>query len=203
HARRRAAKSAAATVSALLRRLIFMPRSLGTSRLPEALYRPMAPPAISKRAAKDANFRRGLAPVAAAAARVAAPILKKRGLAEARIVTDWRAIVGDTAAERSAPERLLRGRAAQGAGADSGGTLRLRVAGAWAPEFQHRARELIARINGYFGYPAVARIQFIQAPLPAARRTNPPPAPLAPEAEARLAAMVAKIADPELRERVL
>jgi hypothetical protein len=129
---------------------------------------------------------------------VAAPILKKRGLAEARIVTDWRAIVGDAVAERSAPERLVRKR-----GADQGGTLRLRVAGAWALEFQHMAPGLIARINGYFGYAAVARIQFIQAPLPAAKRPPAPPAPLPPEAEARLAAMTAKIDDPALRERVL
>jgi hypothetical protein len=149
-----------------------------------------------------------MAPVAAAAARVAAPLLKKRGLAEARILTDWRAIVGDTVAQRSAPERLVRGRAAQGAAphgarTESGGLLRLRVAGAWALEFQHMAPELIARINGYFGYPAVARIQFIQAPLPAAKRPAPPPAPLTPAVEARLAAMTAKIADPELRDRVL
>jgi hypothetical protein len=143
-------------------------------------------------------MRRGLAPVAAAAARVAAPILKKRGLAETRIVTDWRAIVGDTVAQRSAPERLVRGR-----GADQGGTLSLRVAGAWALEFQHMAPGLIARINGYFGHAAVACIQFIQAPLPSARRAPAPPAPLPPEAEARLAAMTAKIDDPELRERVL
>jgi hypothetical protein len=156
----------------------------------------MSSSATSKRTAKDMNVRRGMAPVAAAAARVAAPILKKRGLAEARIVTDWRAIVGDVAADRSAPERLVRGR-------DSAGTLRLRVAGTWALEFQHMAPELIARINGYFGYPAVGRIQFIQAPLPAARRPPPPAPPLEPEAEARLAAMAAKIEDPELRERVV
>ncbi|HEY7608043.1 MAG TPA: DciA family protein [Alphaproteobacteria bacterium] len=137
-------------------------------------------------------------PVAAAAARVAAPILKKRGLAEARIVTDWRAIVGDVAAQRSSPERLVRGRQTE-----RGGTLRLRVAGAWALEFQHMAPELIQRINAYFGYPAVSRIQFIQAPLPAAKRASAPPPPLAPEAEARLAALAAKIDDPELRERVL
>lgn len=156
------------------------------------------PPAATPKRTRDPAQRRGLAPVAAAAARVAAPILKKRGLAEARIVTDWRAIVGATVAERSAPERLARGR-----GAEAGGTLRLRVAGAWALEFQHMAPELVARINGYFGYPAVARIQLIQAPLPAAKGPAAPAAPLSPAAEARLAAMAAKIDDPELRERVL
>ena len=163
----------------------------------------MPPSATKKRIGADPSLRRGLAPVAAAAARVAAPILKKRGLAEARIVTEWRAIVGDVAAGRSAPERLVRGRAAQSGGNDPGGLLRLRVAGAWALEFQHMAPELIARINGYFGYPAVARIQFIQAPLPTARHVPPPPAPLKPEAEARIAEMAAKIEDPELRARVV
>ena len=156
----------------------------------------MSDQATSKR--KDAGLRRGMAPVAAAATRVAAPLLKKRGLAEARIVTDWRAIVGDVAAQRSAPERLVRGRQPE-----AGGSLRLRVVGAWALEFQHMAPELIQRINAYFGFKAVARIQFIQAPLPAPKRASAPPAPLQPEAEARLAALAGKIEDPDLRERVL
>jgi len=156
----------------------------------------MAAAATTNRA-NDKDRRRGLAPVAAAAARVAAPLLQKRGLAEARIVTDWRAIAGDSIAARSAPERLNRAKKGE-----TGGTLRLRVAGAWALEFQHIAPELIARINGYFGYPAVGRLQLVQAPLPAPRRAAAT-GPLAPEAEARLAARAAKIEDPELRERVI
>lgn len=159
----------------------------------------MTPSATIKRKTDTAPApRRGLAPVAAAVARVAAPVLKKRGLAEARIVTEWRAIAGDLAAQRSAPERLVRPRKGE-----TGGTLRLRIAGAWALEFQHVAPELIARINAYFGYPAVARLQFVQAPLPTARRPPPPPAPLAEAVEARLAARAAKIEDPELRARVI
>ena len=164
----------------------------------------MAASATSKRPAAphaDIERRHGLAPVAAAAARVTGPLLKKRGLAEARIVTDWRAIVGDLVSARSAPERLMRARKADRDG--GGGTLRLRVAGAWALEFQHMAPELLARINGYFGYPAVARIQLVQAPLPTAQHRPPAAQPLTAEAEAALAARAAKIADPELRERVV
>lgn len=146
----------------------------------------------------EPDRRRGLAPVAVAAARVAAPLLQKRGLAEARIVTDWRAIAGDLVSQRSAPERLVRARKGEG-----GGTLRLRVAGAWALEFQHIAPELTARINGYFGFPAVARIQIVQAPLPAGRRAPARPVALSADCETRLAEKAAKIADPELRERVI
>ena len=119
-------------------------------------------------------------------------------MAQARIVTDWRAIAGDLVAQRSAPERLVRAR--QG---EAGGTLRLRVAGAWALEFQHIAPDLMARINAYFGYPAVARIQFVQAPLPDRRRPPARPRPLPAATEAGLADRAAKIADPELRDRVI
>jgi hypothetical protein len=161
-------------------------------------------PAPARPPASAPPPRHGLAPVAVAAARVAAPLLKKRGLAEARIVTEWRAIVGDSVAQRSAPVRLVRPRRGEDA---AGGTLRLRVAGAWALEFQHIAPDLIARINAYFGYPAVARLQFIQAPLPAERNRPSSPAalgaPLGDEIEARLAAQASKIEDPDLRARVI
>jgi hypothetical protein len=158
---------------------------------------PKTAPARAATAAAETR-RRGLAPVAAAAARVAAPILQKRGMAEARIVTDWPAIAGDLVAQRSAPERLVRPRKGE-----AGGTLRLRVAGAWALEFQHIGPDLMARINAYFGYPAVARIQIVQAPLPDRRRPPARPVPLPPAAETRLAERAAKIADPELRDRVI
>jgi hypothetical protein len=164
----------------------------------------MTAPATSKRSRRTQtpreDGRRGLAPVAAAVARVTAPILAKRGLAEARIVTEWAAIAGEAVAERSAPERLVRARGAR----DGGGVLRLRVEGAWALEFQHMAPALLERINAYFGYPAVARLQLVQAPLPTRKtRAHPAPPPLSAEAEARLVARVGTIADPELRERLI
>ncbi len=149
----------------------------------------------SRRTASD---RRGLAPIAAVAARVAAPLLKKRGLAEARMLTEWSAIAGAGTAERSMPERLVRPRH----GGD-GGVLHLRVSGAWALEFQHAAPHLIERINTYFGYKAVGSIRMIQAPLPRLRRRAPEPKPLPPADEAQLAALTGKIDDPELREQLL
>jgi hypothetical protein len=156
----------------------------------------MATPATSTRAPVLAE-RRGLAPMSAAVARVTAPLLRKRGLVEARIVTEWPAIVGARAAARSAPLRFIRSRQSA-----DGGTLRLRVAASAALEFQHVAPELMSRINGYFGYTVVTRLQLIQAPVPAPAR-RAPLQPVTPEAEARLAARAATLEDPDLRNQII
>jgi hypothetical protein len=156
-----------------------------------------APHTARQPSRRAANDRRGLAPIAAVVARVARPLLKKRGLAEARLLTEWRAIAGAGTAERSMPERLVRARKG-----GEGGVLRLRVAGAWALEFQHAAPQLIERINAYFGYPAVAGIRLVQAPLAPRARPRPEPTPLPPADEAALLALTGKIDDPELREQL-
>jgi hypothetical protein len=137
-------------------------------------------------------MRRGLRPLADTVARVAGPLLRKRGFAEARVVTEWRAIVGPDLAEGSAPERLTIGKA-------GGGCLDIRVEGALALELQHLQPQIVERVNGYFGYRAVDRIRLRQGPLP--RRPARRPATAAPSADdvARVEAAVATIEDPELR----
>lgn len=139
-------------------------------------------------------LRRGLAPVAAAAARVTAPLLKKRGLAQARIMTEWPAIVGAALAQHSAPERLARPRDA------NSGVLHLRIAGAWALEFQHLEPRLVERINSYFGYPAVARIRLAQGPLPQQRPAPRRLVPLAPEQQVAIDTLIGSVTDPILRD---
>jgi hypothetical protein len=139
--------------------------------------------------------RRGLAPIAAVAARVTKPLLKKRGLAQARVLTEWPAIVGPKFAERSLPERFWHTRAGEG-------TLRLRVAGIWALEFQHLEPVLRERINAYFGYALVSRIVLVQGTLPGHRPPGATARPLTSTEDGYLAA-AALIEDPELRERLV
>lgn len=136
--------------------------------------------------------RRGLRPLADMVARVAGPLLRKRGFAEARIVTEWREIVGPALAEGSAPEKLTLGRA-------GGGTLDIRVEGALALEIQHLQPQIMERVNGYFGYKAVDRIRLRQGPLPRrpVRRRARPAA--SPEAVTQVQATVANVEDAELR----
>jgi hypothetical protein len=102
--------------------------------------------------------------------KVTAPIFKKRGFAEAGILTDWPAIVGEHLARHTMPEKIAFAR-----GARSAGTLHIVTESAFAPELQHLEPQVLERINGYFGYFAVARLRIqhgrvIHAPLDRAGR---------------------------------
>ena len=143
------------------------------------------------------TFRRGggLRRLPELLGRVLDPAARRRGLAEARMLTDWPLVVGPALGTRCQPVRLTRG------GDGRGGVLTVHIGSASALELQHSAPQVIERINGFFGYPAVAGLRVIQAP---------PPRPVKPRAPARqralaaaeLAALegtVAGIGDPDLR----
>jgi hypothetical protein len=125
--------------------------------------------------------------------------MSRRGFASGAIVAEWPAIVGEHMAARSIPEKVIHSRDTRDKNA--GGTLRLCVAsGGVATEFQHLEPLLLDRINTYFGYRAIARIQYVHRPLPLKAAPRPPASrPLTPEEERRLAESLAGIEDPELR----
>ena len=76
----------------------------------------------------------------------------------------------------------------------------MHVAGSAALELQHSEPQLLERINGYFGYPAVARLRLIQAPLALPRRAPATaPTPLDRAAQAEIEAVVQPVADDALR----
>jgi hypothetical protein len=157
---------------------------------------------IARRRARKAGptpeaFRRGggLRRLPELLGRVLDPAARRRGLAEARILTDWPLVVGPELGTRCQPVRL--GRAGDG----TGGVLTVHVGGASALELQHSAPQVIERINEFFGYAAVARLRLIHAPP--VRPVKPrAPARIRPLTAAELAALeatVEDVADPELR----
>lgn len=98
--------------------------------------------------------------------------VQKYGFSAAALITDWRTIVGDELARYTEPQRLKWPRGVEAYGeteADAAGrpgaTLVLRVDGARALDVQYNARQIIERINSYFGYRAVADMRLIQAPV--------------------------------------
>ena len=122
------------------------------------------------------------------------PASRRRGLAEAGVLTDWPSIVGEALAARCQPVKLT------GGGHGHGGILHVHVAGSAALELQHSEPQLLERINSYFGYPAVARLRLIRAPLALPRRVPAlAPAPLDPAAQAEIEAVVRPVADDALR----
>ncbi len=142
----------------------------------------------------DSRTRRGLHPMASLMWKVASPALRKRGLSEARIVTDWTEIVGPLLAQATSPERL------KTEARDAPGVLHIRAVGPVATEVQHLAPQIIERINGYFGYRAVDRLHIIQAPPRTRRRRRPPPAALDEKTRSAVEARVAAVPDDSLRD---
>lgn len=150
---------------------------------------PTTPPTNETR-----KSRRGLHPMATLMWKVASPALRKRGLSEARIVTDWAEIVGPMLAEATSPERLKTD------ARDAPGILHIRAAGPVATELQHLAPQIIERINGYFGYQAVDRLHIVQAP-PRTRRRRRRAAPvLDDKAREAVEARVSAVPDEPLRD---
>ena len=127
--------------------------------------------------------------------RMLEPAARRRGFAEAKLLAEWPTIVGQALAARCHPVRLSQG-------ADrSGGILLLHVAGGAALELQHSEPQILERINGFFGYPAVSRLRLIQAPLP--RPVTRPEAQaersVSDAEEIEIAQAVRDIRDPDLR----
>jgi len=129
--------------------------------------------------------------VGIAAARLAAPIVARRGGGVlGRLKAEWAAVVGAELAALTWPEALGRE-----------GALKLRVASHLALELQHRAPLVIERINLFFGRGVVTRLGLVQGPLPLAVPTAAAlPAPLAPDEAKALDMRLGDIADPKLRE---
>src|SRR6476659_1992732 len=126
------------------------------------------------------------------------PIARARGFAITSPLSEWPAVVGEELARFTAPEKVVwprrseDGEAAspQSAWRTDGAILVLKVDGPRAIEVQHRAEQILERLNIYFGYRAIAQLRFLQAPVPKAKSQGPMPAPASVE-EPSVAAGVA------------
>jgi len=127
-----------------------------------------------------------------------ADALARQGFASTGVVTHWPEIVGAEIADHAEPMRMIWPRRVHEDDPDPA-TLVLRVEGPVALEIQHLSGVIIEKVNRFFGFRAVGRIQIRQAPLARREKKKPPPAP-DPEVVARMAAGMGDIADEGLRD---
>jgi hypothetical protein len=118
----------------------------------------------------------------------------RQGFATREIVTHWQAIVGQEIASIAEPIRMQWPRNPEGAAA----TLVLRVEGPAAIEVQHQSGLVIERVNRFFGWQAIDRLAFRQAPLRGQRR-RPQRSRIDPDMAAGIARSLA-IEHTELRD---
>jgi hypothetical protein len=119
--------------------------------------------------------------------------LGSRGYAEAGLFTHWAEIAGAALAASSLPIKLSFPR-----GKRDDGTLTVRCGGSAALELQHLAPSVLERINGHFGYRAVARLKIEQGAVSGRKIVTPAP-PLTRLEQNDVSAAVAPVEDPEIR----
>lgn len=156
-----------------------------------------APKSAPKPAGQQPVQRRGgMAALAVDVPAVTRAAIGSRGFAEAGLITHWSEIIGADLARGCQPDQLKFPK-----GQRSDGTLTLRCIGALALEIQHQGPYLLERINGYFGYRAIARLKLVQGTL---RRRPARPAlklpALAPDDIAATEAALADLPEDDLKE---
>lgn len=122
------------------------------------------------------------------------------GFAETDVLTRWPEVVGEALAGLCHPLKVSYGRT-RGLGA----TLLVATDGARAPEVEMSAPRIIERVNGFYGYRAIARVKVTQAAesltregLAAPGNSRSAPEPAAPALK-RAAEIAAPVENPELR----
>ncbi|MEA2878877.1 MAG: hypothetical protein QOF14_4073 [Hyphomicrobiales bacterium] len=137
-------------------------------------------------------------PLSQIVAKTIADAFAKQGFASTGLVTHWPEIVGAEIADHAEPMRMVWPRRVHEDDPEPA-TLVLRVDGPVALEIQHLSGVIIERVNRFFGWRAVGRVQIRQAPLMRREKKKAPPAP-DPEVVARLAAGMSDIGDEALRD---
>lgn len=79
-----------------------------------------------------------------------------RGFAETRILTHWAEIVGDEVAGMAQPVNVSYSKGGMGA------TLTLLTTGAMAPLLDMQREQICEKVNGCYGYRAIARVRITQ-----------------------------------------
>lgn len=126
------------------------------------------------------------------------PLFRKRGFVEGRIPRDWEQIVGTDLARCCMPESLDFPRNRR-----DGATLRVVALPGRALEIQHLSPQIIERVNGHFGWAAVARLTIRQGLLPAPPKSSRPALrPLAEREKTAIRNRVEGVSDPDLRDRL-
>jgi len=142
-----------------------------------------------------AKSRRGTPHINRFLWKIAKPSMQRRGFSDQTLIEHWPTIVGDNLAALSQPLRLSRKGMREGEAA----VLTVKVEGAMALEIQHFAPQIIERLNGYYGYPAIGKLNIVQGPL--YRRPAPHiPKPPSQEDVSHLSEQMEDIDSPRLRQ---
>lgn len=150
--------------------------------------------------AKRPPHNGGAKQVAELASAILNPVLERRAGMTLDLLTLWEEFVGPANAALSRPEKLDWPRRAREDDPFEPATLVVACEGARAVFLTHESDAIIARVNAYFGFNAVARMRIVQRPVhtaqPPQKKVKPTPRPV----KGRARDLLARVEDDELRD---
>lgn len=147
--------------------------------------------------------RKGAFQIAEAANRLIDPVLQRKAGISTALIGSWDEIAGSDFADCTRPERITwprRNADRQGeAGGMEPGVLTIACEGARALFLSHAQGELIQRINGFFGFPAIRQIKIVQKPVAIQTRQRRRLRPLSASEKSHVAELTADIENDALK----
>jgi hypothetical protein len=141
--------------------------------------------------------------ISEAANRLMDPVLAKKAGINTALIGCWDEIAGADFADCTRPEKITWPRRTNEYGSERGdvepGVLTIACEGARALFLSHAQGELIQRINGFFGYPAIRQIRIVQKPVVSQHKYRRKPRALTPPEASRLNAMTGQIDNENLK----
>ncbi|NDW03488.1 DUF721 domain-containing protein [Jiella pacifica] len=152
------------------------------------------------RRAAAPRSRRGARPLAELSGELMDPILRRKAGMSTGLVAAWSGIVGSRLAETTRPEKLQWPKDRSDGDPFEPATLVVAAEPKAALRLQHQTGEILSRVNGFFGFHAVAKIRLVQKPVAQPKKDlRPRTRSLGVDEKARIADMVARIDDPKLK----
>lgn len=127
------------------------------------------------------------------------PILRKRAGLNIQLLESWPEIVGAEAAEVTQLLKIIWPRRKAAGEMFEPATLVVACEGFSAVKLQHESSQLIQRINGFFGYCAIARLKIEQKPVRPAQPPVPDKGDIDDRQKDRLEQITVEISDKALR----
>ena len=151
------------------------------------------------------DWRRGAVPVADLLPKLVDPIYAGKGLSSSALIAAWPEIVGATFVDCTMLETIQWPyQRSNGEPSYQGGILVVRVDGPKAIYLQHEEKQILQRVNQFFGFSAIERLKITQGAIGKTKRTAKESLPkLSKIQETKLRECVAKFDDPDLNEAVI
>lgn len=131
------------------------------------------------------------------------PVLARRAGMTSELLAAWPQIVPSMLAETTRPQKINWPCRAHEDDPFKPATLVVAAESMAALHLQHQSGEIIQRVNAFFGFQAVERLQLVQKPVQPERKPPRRKAPVSPADEKRITALAEGIEDEGLREALI